>query len=204
MSENVSRPHETRARLQPQHVDLALFAVACLVLLGAWGLGAPGKGTTSATPLPSGAFARESAAVARESAAMSRVAPPPAPDAGTPPDGRPLGGVHSLLPGVPEAAAVKRELRNMTVVQEVYFSEHSTYASSVDELAPLGLTLRSGATVRILHAGTTGWAAEAVRPGSEGVSCVVFVSAQPGDGPPATRRDGRRGTEGVPVCDGDR
>lgn len=176
-----------------RYIDLALVAVACLILIGAHFFGAgPTRPTT-----PTG--------VRRDTVTPARPEEP-----GTRSGGQPLeipdavGTARSLLPGMRDAESVKSDLRNVVIVQEVYFSEHSAYATDVEQLLSAGLTLRSGATVRILHASQNGWAAEAVRDGSGRNSCVVHVGKQVADAPPATLRDGRSGSEATPVCDGDR
>jgi hypothetical protein len=176
-----------------RYIDLALVAVACLILVGAH------------------FFGRGTAAPVRGTGVDWDTVPSARPQASGPPSSRQalelpdaVGKARSLLPGVRDADAVKSDLRNVVIVQEVYFSENSTYATTTEQLLPVGLTLRSGATVTLLHGSQAGWAASAARPDAPGVSCVVFIGKQPTDSVPATMRDGRRGSEGFPVCDGDR
>lgn len=104
---------------QGRYIDLALVAVACTILLGAhfFGAGQPtGAGgdtgvdfDTIAPALPD----TSPAAGGREAL-------------GEP---EPVDRARSLVPGVRDADAVKSDLRNVVIVQEVYFSEHSRYAT---------------------------------------------------------------------------
>ena len=176
-----------------RYIDLALVAVACLILIGAHFFGAGPQ--RSARPA---GVERDTVAPARpeRSGTLSGRQRLEVPDA--------VGKARSLLPGMRDAESVKSDLRNVVIVQEVYFSEHSTYATDVEQLLRAGLTLRSGATVRILHGSQNGWAAEAVSDGPGTTSCVVHVGKQVGDAPPVTLRDGRSGSQATPVCDGDR
>ena len=184
---------ENAAGTPARYIDLALVAVACLILIGAHFFGAGAK----RSPSPAG-FERDTGAPPRPgtSGTLSGGQRLEIPDA--------VGRARSLLPGMHDAESVKSDLRNVVIVQEVYFSENSTYATDVEQLLRAGLTLRSGATVRILHGSRNGWAAEAVRPGSATASCVVHVGKQVADPPPVTLRDGRSGSEANPACDGDR
>ena len=176
-----------------RYIDLALVAVACLILIGAHFFGAGPKRSTSPAWVE-----RDTVAAARPETSGTRSGGQPLeiPDA--------VGKARSLLPGMRDAESVKSDLRNVVIVQEVYFSENSTYATDVERLLRAGLTLRSGATVRILHGSQNGWAAEAVRSGSATTSCVVHVGKQVAEAPPVTLRDGTSGSEATPVCDGDR
>ena len=185
---------ETAEGTPGRYIDLALVAVACLILVGAHFFG--GASTTPATG-PTGVD-WDTVAPARPDMPDPRSSrrPMEIPD--------PVSQARSLLPGMRDADAVKSDLRNVVIVQEVFFSEHSTYATDIEQLLPVGLTLRSGATVKILHGGQSGWAAVAVRAGADSISCVVHVGKQVGDAPPVTLRDGRAGSQATPVCDGDR
>jgi hypothetical protein len=176
-----------------RYIDLALVAIACLILIGAHFFGGGTQRPTSPTGVD-----WDTVAPARPdtSGTLSGRQPLEIPDA--------VGKARSLLPGMRDADAVKSDLRNVVIVQEVYFSENSTYATDIEQLLPVGLTLRSGATVRILHGSQNGWAAVAIRSGSDTNSCVVHVGKQVGDAPPVTFRDGRSGSDATPVCDGDR
>lgn len=174
-----------------RHIDLALIAVACLILVGAHVFGA--------------GWTRSPSPVLVERDAAARSGPPNTRSAGQRPEiPDAVSKAQSLLPGMRDAESVKGDLRNVVIVQEAYFSQHSTYATSLEQLLDAGLALRSGATVRILHASQNGWAAEAVRDGSDTDSCIVHIGQQAGDASPATRRDGRTADQGIPACDGDR
>ena len=177
-----------------RYIDLALVAVACVILVGAhlFGGGQP-KGAATPTGVD---FDTIAPALPDSSSGMSGRRPLEIPDA--------VGRARSLFPGVRDAEAVKSDLRNVVIVQEVYFSENSTYATDVEQLLGAGLTLRSGATVRILHGSQSGWAAMAVRSEAATSSCVVHVGKQVDDTPPVTLRHGKSGVQAAPVCDGDR
>lgn len=100
---------------------------------------------------------------------------------------------------------VKRDLHNLATAEEAVFADSIRY---VDDLSLLtrerGLILTSGATIRIVYAGGSGWAATAEGARLGGGSCVVRIGAVPGSVRPRTRMERREGEEAEVRCDGDR
>lgn len=82
-------------------------------------------------------------------------------------------------------AAVQSDLVNLATQQEVYHSDHQTYASTMSELTDYLPT--SGVTVTINEASGTGWAATAVHAALAGKQCGIFVGdASVANASPAT------------------
>lgn len=95
----------------------------------------------------------------------------------------------SATKGRANAAKVKSDLHNLTVAQEGYFYEKSTYAPS---LSLLNVSASEGVNMTIVEATSSGWSATAVHPASVPVTCAIFYgSAAPVA--PAT-------TEGIVAC----
>ncbi len=101
----------------------------------------------------------------------------------------------------PETAAAafsetRGTLRRLVTAEETFFAENGTYT---DELSHLGLKPDSNTTIRFLRISRDGWAARGTHTSLPGRDCVIFVGRS--RRPPTTVKYGRRGREGVPVCD---
>jgi hypothetical protein len=106
------------------------------------------------------------------------------------------------IPGVRDA--VKADLRNLVVAEEVFFSDSVRYTADLSSLEILGrLSLTSGAKIRIVWATQAGWAAVAEGGRLGSASCVIRIGAVPDSLRPHTRVQQREGEEGAPRCDGD-
>lgn len=68
-------------------------------------------------------------------------------------------------------AAMKSDLRNLTLAQESYFSDNLTYTSSINDLH---FTASQGVTVRIHDASDGGWTAAASHAVTE-ITCSIFT-----------------------------
>lgn len=115
---------------------------------------------------------------------------------------RPSGSSFFAVPGANNG--VKTDLRNIAVLQEVFFADSIHYASDLAQLTltrPLRLT--SGANIRILWGSAAGWAAVAEGGPLVGGSCVVRIGAVPDSLRPRTKLQHREGAEAEPRCDGD-
>jgi len=82
------------------------------------------------------------------------------------------------------------------MAEETFFAENGTYT---DQLSHVGLKPDSNTTIRFLRISRDGWAATGTHISLPGRNCVIFVGRA--RRPPTTVKYGRRGREGVPVCD---
>lgn len=114
---------ETAEGTPARYIDLALVAVACLILIGAHFFGAGPTRSSSPTGVEWDTVAR---ARSETSGMRSSGEPLELPDA--------VGKARSLLPGMRDAESVKSDLRNVVIVQEVYFSEHSPQGAAARPL----------------------------------------------------------------------
>jgi hypothetical protein len=106
------------------------------------------------------------------------------------------------IPGV--RRDVKSDLRNLATVQEAFFADSIHYSADVSTLEiSNGLSLTSGARIRIVWATETGWAAVAEGGRLGNATCVVRIGPVPDSLRPRTRLQQREGQEGEPRCDGD-
>ncbi len=88
-------------------------------------------------------------------------------------------------------AAVTSDLKNTASQQEVYLSDHATYAGTV---GAMNLTVTDAVTISINEADGRGWAATATHSGLSGQQCGIFYgSASAANGSPATQ-------PGVVIC----
>ncbi|MFL5531467.1 MAG: hypothetical protein ACJ8BC_05785 [Gemmatimonadales bacterium] len=100
----------------------------------------------------------------------------------------------------PEIAAAaftetRGTLRRLVVAEETFFAENGTYT---DDLSHLGLKPDANTTIRFLRISRDGLAARGTHTSLPGRDCVIFIGRARR---PATVKYGRRGREGVPVCD---
>ncbi len=91
--------------------------------------------------------------------------------------------------GRANAAALRSDLRNLTVAQEAYFYEAKTYAS---DTALLNAHFSPGVRITLIVPPDGGWIATATHPQSYPIECTVFVGQM--TPPPPTVN------EGVPAC----
>lgn len=105
----------------------------------------------------------------------------------------------SALDEVSPTVLMRVDLRNLVRSQDAYFATQGIYARRTEPLA-LQFLWHRGVEIRILHADTRSWSAEAVHDGAPGKSCVIWFGAPPER--PRTDRQGRQpARSGVPVCD---
>jgi hypothetical protein len=93
-------------------------------------------------------------------------------------------------------ARVRRELRRLATVEEIFFAENGTYS---EDLPSIGFKLDSTVKIRFLWLSRDGWAASGTHPSLERKDCVIFVGRA--QSPPTTLKYMRQGREGLPVCD---
>jgi prepilin-type N-terminal cleavage/methylation domain-containing protein len=82
-----------------------------------------------------------------------------------------------------QVAAVQSDLRNLSVSQEAYHTEHITYTTNLGDLE---FSLTSGVTITVNEANAQGWGATATHAGDATIQCGIYVgSASPSAGAPA-------------------
>lgn len=86
-------------------------------------------------------------------------------------------------------AAMKSDLRNLSVAQEGYYYEHRTYTTVLDSL---DFTPSHGVVLTIPEASASGWAATSTHPEAWPQMCAIFYGSVTAI-PPAT-------TEGQVAC----
>jgi type IV pilus assembly protein PilE len=83
-----------------------------------------------------------------------------------------------------QVAAVQSDLRNLSVSQEAYHTEHITYTLN---LADLEFNQTNGVTITMNEATSQGWGATATHAGDATIQCGIYVgAAAPSSGAPAT------------------
>lgn len=80
-------------------------------------------------------------------------------------------------------AAMKSDLRNLVMVQEAYFADHATYATTLNQFPPVTYWASAGVLVVVEQSTAAGWKAAATHQGTK-VRCAIFV----GDVPPARKQ----------------
>jgi mannosyltransferase OCH1-like enzyme len=94
--------------------------------------------------------------------------------------------------------SLAQNLKQLTMQQEIYYSQHNTYTSDVKQLHGLPTTVHFTITSKdLLH----GYVAEAVDPTLKGRSCVVMMG-KPGVSDVTTRRGKAVTQAGRLICDG--
>jgi len=91
---------------------------------------------------------------------------------------------------------IRGTLRRLAAAEETFFAENGTYT---DDLSNLGLRADPNIAVRFLRMERDGWGASGTHASLPGRDCVIFVGKPRSR--PTTEKYGRRGREGVPVCD---
>lgn len=91
-------------------------------------------------------------------------------------------------------ALMKSDLRNLVVNQEAYFSDHTTYARGLAQIA--GYSSSAGVTVTITAGSDKGWAASATHDSLPNGRCLIFVGI-PAPPPPDSSAVPQ---EGAPYC----
>jgi hypothetical protein len=134
----------------------------------------------------------------RARVAVAESAPAPAPA----PKPRPAKAAAPALDNTAAAAAFRQmsqTLRRLVAAEQTFYAENGTYSGDLQRLdvRPLGET-----RVEFLSAARTGWAARATHPGLPGRDCVTYTGAV--SAAPTTTRYGRRGREGMVLCDDER
>ena len=155
--------------------DIALLAVVGIVIVGAL-LFRGSDGTERAAPAP----------------------PTVAPKTGRQP------GVARFF--IPQGAKddVKRDLRQVVALQEMFYADSVHYAKDVSQLNNGQLWNPTSKTrITIVWADGRGWAATATSDWLGGATCVVRVGAVPDSVRPRTHFSQRDGHEAEPACDGD-
>ncbi|MEP7226849.1 MAG: hypothetical protein ABI785_05780 [Gemmatimonadales bacterium] len=92
-------------------------------------------------------------------------------------------------------AGMKSDLRNVTVNEEAYFSDHGTYASDLAQIA--GYRPSTGITVTITAGSDKGWAASARHDSLPKGTCSIFVGVPAPQPPPGSSSVPQ---EGAPYC----
>ena len=87
---------------------------------------------------------------------------------------------------------LQSDLRNFVTVQEMYFADHDTYASSLHALREL-YRPSAGVTLVVLIGSGSGHSEIAIDERVPGLVCAMFINAPSPMG---------RGAEGEPVCRG--
>lgn len=155
--------------------DIALLGIVAIVIVGAL-------------------FFRQSDGTERAVAAPSTVAPK---------TGRQPRGPRFFIPqGAKED--VKRDLRQVVTLEEMFFVDSEHYAKDVSQLNG-GRTWNptSKTKITILWADRRGWAATATSDWLGGATCVVWIGTVPDSVRPRTHRQQREVRGGEPACDGD-
>jgi hypothetical protein len=134
---------------------------------------------------------------------------------GAPQPGAPAASAPAATPANPADRAIKQmnaKLRLVLAAQEMHYSDHGTYTTSLTALGKYDTGLapsrsssprRDSVSVQVIFAGGRGWTGIASHWGLRGKSCVVYVGiAEELPKLPITRADRRTPTEeGVPACD---
>ena len=88
---------------------------------------------------------------------------------------------------------LRSDLRNFVTAQEIYFADHTTYASSLHAMREIYRPSR-GVTLVVLTGSDTGHSAIAIDERVPGLVCAMYI----GNAPPPLGR----GSEGELVCQG--
>lgn len=107
---------------------------------------------------------------------------------------------------IPQAAKedVKRDLRQVVSLQEMFFVDSTHYAKDMSQLnggRPLSPTSKTRIT--IIWADARGWAATATSDWLGGANCVVWMGTVPDSVRPRTHLQQREFRGREPACDGD-
>lgn len=73
-------------------------------------------------------------------------------------------------------AAMRSDIRNLTLAQESYFYDNDTYGDDVTALENHGFTITTGVSFTVNEATVTGWSAT-VSHAVTAIRCYVFVGA---------------------------
>jgi hypothetical protein len=92
-------------------------------------------------------------------------------------------------------SGMRSDLRNLTTAQEAYFSEHSTYASSISQVT--GYVPSPGIRVTVTAGSANGWTGSATHDSFPGAICSIFIGT-PAPPPPAGSTSAPQ--EGAPYC----
>jgi prepilin-type N-terminal cleavage/methylation domain-containing protein len=71
-------------------------------------------------------------------------------------------------------SSMKSDLKNLASQQEIYYSDHYTYSTS---LTNLGFVATDGITVTVAGADTDGWNANAVHAAMAGEGCNIYYGS---------------------------
>jgi hypothetical protein len=99
---------------------------------------------------------------------------------------------------------VKRDLRELLPLQEMFFADSAHYAKDVSQInggRPWNPTSKTKIT--IVWADARGWAATATSDWLGGATCVIRLGAVPESVRPRTHFQQREGHDAEPACDGD-
>lgn len=97
---------------------------------------------------------------------------------------------------------VKRDLRQLVSLQEMFFVDSAHYANDVSLLGE-GRPWRPASRIRIVWADRRGWAATATGNWLGAATCVIRLGIVPDSVRPRTHLQQREGPEALPLCDGD-
>jgi hypothetical protein len=92
-------------------------------------------------------------------------------------------------------AGMRSDLRYLVTAQEAYFSDHSTYASSISQVT--GYVPSTGIRVTVTAGSAQGWTGSATHDSFPGAVCSIFVGV-PVPPPPAGSTTAPQ--EGAPYC----
>ena len=83
-------------------------------------------------------------------------------------------------------AAMKSDLRNLTIAEEAYFQNYRTYTT---DLSRLNFNLSNGIGFVSFNAGSLGWSAELMHGASNPMRCAIFFGDAGGGGGPVGPAD---------------
>ncbi|MEO5567101.1 MAG: hypothetical protein ABIR92_01325 [Gemmatimonadaceae bacterium] len=97
-----------------------------------------------------------------------------------------------------DLSPVRKDLRNLVVAQEVYFTDHNRYSP---DLGVLSLQPSDSVTIKFVEVSANSWAASGSIKGKASASCVVMVGRVAAL--PKTAQGNAARAEGGVLCDGD-
>jgi hypothetical protein len=92
-------------------------------------------------------------------------------------------------------AGMRSDLRNLVTAQEAYFSDHSTYASSISQIT--GYVPSTGIRVTVTAGSAKGWTGSATHDSFPGAVCSIFIGVP---APPLPAGSTTAPQEGAPYC----
>jgi beta-lactamase regulating signal transducer with metallopeptidase domain len=99
--------------------------------------------------------------------------------------------------------AMKTTLRKLMTSQEAYYADYRRYAPDMQSLGATRFAPAAGVSARLRWASANAYVAEVSAERAPGATCIMHVGWIPRSAWPATALEGKTGTEGHIVCDGD-